>query len=529
MNGYLNIVLHAHLPFVRHPEFEDFLEEDWFYEACLETYMPLLSMFERLHNDKVPFKLTMSITPTLASMMKDSYLMGKLERRIYKLMELIDKEKKRKKDTPFYESILMYEKWIKSNLNVLKQYDFDLTEGFKRFYKSGNIELITCNATHAFLPFMQVLPKLVEAQVKVGVDSFKQTFGFAPRGIWLAECGYYRGVEEILAKNNIDYFFGETHCIMYADEAPKYGVYAPMYTPNLVACFARDPGSSKQVWSAKEGYPGDFDYREFYRDIGFDEDYEYIKPYLHLDGQRRFVGLKYYRITSDSQDLGNKAPYNPSNAQNKVKIHAANFLFNRQKQLEYLNTIMDRKPIINAMFDCELFGHWWWEGINFLEEIFRQAHNVKEFGIEFTNANEYLSNYPTNQMSNLCESSWGYKGYGDVWCEGSNEWIYRLLFEAGIKMVEKATLYKNTKDKKIKRLLNQMARELLLAQASDWAFIMKTGTMVDYAVKRTKLHFKRFDTLLNFLEKKAVDKTFLETIEYRDNIFPKISFRVFSL
>jgi 1,4-alpha-glucan branching enzyme len=137
MSGYINLVLHAHLPFVRHPEFEDFLEEDWFYEACLETYMPLLSMFERLYNDNVPFKLTMSITPTLAAMMKDAYLMGKLERKIYKLKELIGKEKKRKINTPFYESILMYEKWIHTNQEVLEKYDFDLTKGFKRFYKSG--------------------------------------------------------------------------------------------------------------------------------------------------------------------------------------------------------------------------------------------------------------------------------------------------------------------------------------------------------------------------------------------------------
>lgn len=71
MNGYFSLVLHAHLPFVRHPEYEEFLEEDWLYEAISETYIPILKMMERLRNDNIRFDITLTISGTLSNMLKD--------------------------------------------------------------------------------------------------------------------------------------------------------------------------------------------------------------------------------------------------------------------------------------------------------------------------------------------------------------------------------------------------------------------------------------------------------------------------
>ena len=230
--------------------------------------------------------------------------------------------------------------------------------------------------------------------------------------------------------------------------------------------------SSKQVWSAHEGYPGDVDYREYYRDIGFDLDEEYMWEHMHPDGIKHNTGFKYYRITGNV-DLAAKEPYIPAWAENKVKIHAANFVFKREKQMEYLNSHMDRTPIVVAPYDAELFGHWWYEGPYWLEEVIRRVHRSP--GLTLISPADYLERYPKNQFSCPAQSSWGKNGYHEVWLCAENAWIYRHLHHATKRMVEMANRFHNCGNI-YRRALNQAARELMLAQASDWAFIMHTGT-----------------------------------------------------
>src|SRR5262249_25501015 len=148
---------------------------------------------------------------------------------------------------------------------------------------------------------------------------------------------------------------------------------------------------------------------------------------------------------------------------------------------------LDGRPsLIVAPYDAELFGHWWFEGpdwINFLlRKICYDQQTVKTITVP-----EYLDRHPKVQVSQPCPSSWGYKGYSEVWLEGSNAWIYRHLHEGAAPMVELPRQFPHA-DGLLRRALNQAARELLLAQSSDWAFIMKTGTMVEYAVQRTQVH-----------------------------------------
>jgi len=312
---------------------------------------------------------------------------------------------------------------------------------------------------------------------------------------------------------------------MNADPQPQFGVYAPVYTPNGVAAFGRDWESSKQVWSSKEGYPGDADYREYYRDIGFTLDFDYIKPYIHPDGIRINTGMKYWRITGDTEE---KAPYQPQLAKDKAASHAGNFLFNRQKQIEHLYPQMNRKPIIVAPYDAELFGHWWFEGPQWIESLARKIFNDQDT-VEMITPSEYLKEYSTNQVAMPSQSSWGYKGFSEYWLEASNDWIYPHLHEAGRLMKELAErnadlihgdFRKNLKKSALRyRALNQAARELLLAESSDWPFIMKTGTMVSYAEKRFKGHLNRFYKLCNDLSQDSLDEGWLNEIEARDNIF----------
>jgi 1,4-alpha-glucan branching enzyme len=336
----------------------------------------------------------------------------------------------------------------------------------------------------------------------------------------LPECAYQPGDDEILKEAGLKYFFTDSHGILHGTPRPKYGVFAPVYCKSGVACFARDMESSKQVWSSVEGYPGDYDYREFYRDIGFDLDYDYIKPYIHPDGIRINTGIKYFRITGTTND---KRPYDFNRARERAAEHAGNFLFNREKQAEYLFDALGRRPIIVSPYDAELFGHWWFEGPQWLEFLIRKV-SCDQKTIKLVTPPEYLAENPRNQVLAPSMSSWGWKGYAEVWLQGPNDWIYRHLHKASRVMTELAKNYPNADGLK-RRALNQVLRELLLAQSSDWAFIMATGTHVSYAQRRTKGHLLRFFKLTDDIRSEKIDEAFLKELEDRDNIFPEIDYR----
>ncbi len=525
--GYLALVLHAHLPFVRHPEYNDFLEEDWLYEAITETYIPLLDVFEGLDRDGVDWRVTMSVSPTLAAMLSDELLQQRYLNRLDNLLSLTTKELERTRWEPeFHVLAQMYHSRFSRCREVFtRQYDCNLLRGFRRFYEAGRLELITCGATHGYLPLMVQNGASQRVQIEIGCREFERHFGRRPQGIWLPECGYAPGVDELLRQSGIRYFFMDTHGILFAEPRPRYGVYAPLVCPKSgVAALGRDTESSKQVWSAVEGYPGDFSYRDFYRDVGFDLDYDYLKPHLHQIGIRSLLGIKYYKITGKTD---HKLPYNPEEALARAAEHAGNFLFNREKQVEWLSGSMDGRPaLIVAPYDAELFGHWWFEGPDWINFLLRKIHFDQET-IKTITIPEYLERHPRVQIAQPTMSSWGYKGYNEVWLEGSNDWIYRHLHEIAERMVELAKEYPQAEGL-TRRALNQAVRELLLAQSSDWAFIMKTGTMVDYARERTKVHLLNFLHLYDSLNKHEIDEGWLCEIERRHNLFPDVDYRMYA-
>ena len=294
--GYLALVLHAHLPYVRHPEHEHFLEEHWFYEAMTETYVPLIHVFEGLLADGIDFRLTLSLSPTLAAMMRDSLLLDHYARRLDLLVELGHREVERTRgDQALGPLAHMYRDRFTRVRETFRRYDGDLLRAFRGFQDAGRLEIIACTATHMFLPLADRNWAACHAQIELACREHERHFGRRPAGMWLAECGYVRGVDELLRESGVRDFFVDTHGILFADRRPAYGVYAPLYCPTGVAAFGRDVESSKQVWSAQEGYPGDGLYRDFYRDIGYDLDLAYIGPYIHPDGIRHATGYKYQR------------------------------------------------------------------------------------------------------------------------------------------------------------------------------------------------------------------------------------------
>ena len=554
--GYVSFVLHAHLPFIHHPESDDYLEESWLYEAISETYLPLLKYFKMLVDEKVNFRITMSMTPPLLSMLDSKLLQQKYIKYLENLIELSKKEIKR---TTFNQKInnlshYYFERYSEDLRLYRDVFNCDIISQFKHFQDIGVLEIITCGATHGYFPILYVNEKTVRAQIAVGVQTYERFFGRKPRGIWLPECGYVPEADKYLREFGLDYAIVESHGVLYANPTPIYGTLAPIVSPDGFTVFGRDMESSRQVWSSINGYPGDFNYRDFYKDIGYETDYEYIKPYIAHNGVRVHTGIKYHRITGKTD---NKDIYDIQWAKDSAEKQAGHFLNSRTKQIENASKYMDKPPIVLCPYDAELYGHWWYEGPYWLYILFKKVY-YDECNFELITPSEYIDKYPLIQQCTPCRSSWGANGYSEVWLNPSNDYAHKHLHKAGDRMCELAYNFRNVKSdldnleyeiselkkqkksvtkitstKKYKdlklqlRALNQAARELLLLQSSDWLFIITNNTMVDYAHRRIKDHTGRFTRLYNELNSGKIDKKFLEEIELKDAIFPDIDYRIY--
>jgi 1,4-alpha-glucan branching enzyme len=540
--NHLALILHAHLPFVRHPEHEHFLEEDWLFEAITETYIPLLQMMQRLVNDNVPFKFTMSLTPTLAAMLQDELLRERYVRHLDLLIDLATREQKRNANHPPLAELsrFYFDFFTASRRFFVEEWKCNLLEAIRQLRETGALEIIACAATHGLLPLLQKQSNAAaRAQVLIGRDVYVDLFGAAPAGFWLPECAYSSELDSVLQEANIRWFVLDAHGLLLGNPQPQRAIYAPCFTRAGPAAFARDRDSSRQVWSAEEGYPGDPAYREFYRDIGFDLPLEHLGPVAR--GVRKFSGVKYHRITGGRK---NKDLYDRAVAEKAADGHAAHFLEERCAQFRRLAEV-DVDPILVAPFDAELFGHWWFEGPRFLESFIRKtAREQKEFCL--TTPSEYLTAHSTQQTIQPAASSWGDKGHLEVWIDKNNSWIYPHLHAAALRMTKLARenddswkstsanltglasrVLKAQRDRFNERVLKQLARELLLAQSSDWAFLMRTGTACEYATKRTLDHLERFNKLHDQFAAGAVEEKFLADCEWRDNLFRNLNWRYY--
>jgi 1,4-alpha-glucan branching enzyme len=524
--GYLTIVLHAHLPHIRHPEKNYTMEENWLYEAITETYIPLLAYFNNLVDDSIPFKITMSLTPTLCAMLNDELLQNRYVNHINKLIELAEKETRRTRyDSTMNRAAQMYlERFEFCRYIFENQYSRNIIPGFKNLQDAGFLEIMTCAATHGYLPNMRENVNAVRAQIEFAARSYHNFFNRPPRGIWLPECGYYQGLEKILHQHGIRYIFMESHGLLHADPAPASGVHAPVWCKDApVAAFARDMECSRTVWSADDGYPGDPHYREFHKDIGFELDLRYIAPYIDPSGTRIHTGIKYHRVTDKHNP--EKQLYNKENALRRASVHASDFIKKRVDQITRVAKSMNTPPIIAAPYDAELFGHWWFEGPEWLNFLIRKCA-LEQSTFCLTTPSEYLDSHPASHTCAPAFSSWGDGGYSHMWLNESNEWIYPHLHRMEDKMVECARQRKHAGGLE-ERALNQMARELLLAQSSDWAFIMKTGTTVEYATRRVKEHIASFLNLYDQVKNHKIDDGFVRLLESHNNIFGDIDFSVY--
>ena len=519
----VNLILHAHLPYVRHLEYPKFLEENWLFESLNETYIPLLRMFEKLDMEGLGYHVSICFSPTLVTMLTDGPLQERFVDYMNGRIELGEKEAERTlhEDRECHGMALRYLEEARTNLEMFERCGRNILIGYRNLSDRNRVELLTTAATHAYLPIYKNHPTAIKAQVVTGLRTYERVFGQSSKGFWLPECGYYPGLDKVLYDNGVMWCQLASHSVISARDKSIYGGYKPVRLPSGLAGFPRDWSLTSLVWSSVSGYPCDGDNRDFYRDIGYYLPLDYVRPYIHEPEVRVFTGYKYHAITGSTE---NKRFYDYDKAMEKTALHVENYLYSIKRKGLALETSGISDPIFNLCFDAELFGHRWYEGIRFLELFLRRGAECDDIAfttpmLSILDGNEYDSLY-------VNESSWGTGGYSDTWLDASNSWIYRHIMKALDRMEELTHRFPEQGSLK-GRFLNQASREVLLAMASDWPCIMHDRTSVSYAEKRLRNHLGSFNVVYSSMCQNTVNTEWLINAERSSQIFPDMDYTLF--
>jgi 1,4-alpha-glucan branching enzyme len=531
MSRNCSIVLHAHVPWVRHPEVEHCLEEDWLHSAVVETHLPLLEMLFRLREEGVPFKLTLNLSPTLLAMLRDRLLKRRTLAYLDRTLRLCRDEVERGEITGFRELAEIYEDRLhRFRTLFLDEWQGDLIKAYADLRDSGHLEITASAATHGLLPLLMRVPEAVQAQVRAGIRQYVQCFGRMPKGFWLPECAYAPALSQVLKQEGLDWTIVEEHALTSSSQTSDEFPFVPGATPDDLMVFGRDQASSSEVWNADEGFPGDERYRDFMRDIGLEAPIEYLREYLGENGQRQFTGLKYFRA---SREGDNSAIYDPALASRALEEHSVRFISSRGAQLAALEARGVENPIVVCAFDADLFGHWWYEGTEFLERIFRKAATRND--LVFTTPGAYLAAHQdaTFPPASPVSSSWGEGGYFETWTSTENHWVYFEMQKRSEQLARFVRLFEEDRgefsEKMIahrQRCIQILTKELLLAQSSDWGFLMKNEPSREYAEKRTREHLANFDAVWSAALHEG-EEAVLEEIEQANPVFSDLPWNMY--
>jgi len=524
----LSLVLNAHLPFVReytgnHNNSETALlpgtiEENWLFESITETYLPLLEVFDRLEGDHIPFKLGISVSPLLGQMLCDELLMKKFNSNMANRMEFGRQEIERLKDNPGMYDLAKYyfDLAVDRQAAFTTRYEGNILKSLNYYRQKGRVEFLAAPASHAFLPFLCPYPESVQAQLEASQLYYRYTLGISPQGIWLPELGWTKDLDNILRAYSFNYTITDSHGFVLGDPPPSHGSFYPVKTPQNLFVFSRDHLICEELQKVRNN---DL-YRENNRDIGHELPHEQVTCFLTKKGARCDTGYKYWKSGN------NNKLYDHAAAKTEAGKHAGEFVKYCSNHLACAAKHMKEQPIGLMALDADKFGRHWYEGPHFLETMFRRAADNNE--LRFMTPSEYLIQQPLSslEVSMPDYSSWGSNGYAETWLDSSNDWIYRHLNRSADRMVELAERFSEDSGLK-ERALNQAARELLLAQASDWPAMLKRQEHTAYARTQLEGALRNFTTIYEALGSSHIDTEWLTVLERRHNIFPGINYRIF--
>ncbi len=551
--GSFALVLHTHLPFVlghgRWPH-----GSDWLMEVAAGCYLPLLDAIDDAAARGGSPRITLDISPVLAGQLAAPAFRSEFEEYLRARISSARENRQEFAAANQPELAHLAEGWegfYRDRLQQFERLNGDLVGALRALADQGHVTLITCAATHGYLPLLS-REESIALQLRVAVAAHRRHFGRAPDGIWLPECAYRpryewtppvgphkgggrvrrRGIEEFMADAGLKFFITDVHLMRGGSPLSAYRDYYPAlqqlsgpqppsyrpdrtpYRPYLVAsrgghgtatAFVRDPDSTLQVWSRDRGYPGDGSYLEFHK--------------KHFPG-----GLRYWRVTDAKVDLGGKQLYEPARAQERVQAHAGHFV-------DLLRGVLTANPegphaVVCSPYDTELFGHWWFEGPRWLAEVFARLPQARIAPVDCVT---YLETYPPDTTITLLEGSWGEGGDHRVWLNPHTEWTWERIYAAEDEFWTLARQAGTYATEPARRVASQLARELLLMQASDWQFLITTWAARDYAEARIAEHHATFTRLAQALRRllaggamPPAEEEFLAACEAQDFLFPDI-------
>jgi 1,4-alpha-glucan branching enzyme len=537
------LVLNAHLPFVReYRSGEDVLlpdftgngdipvsaslqagsaEEGWFFEALSETYLPLLGVFDRLEADHIPFRMGICLSPLLCQMLGDDLMLKKYLAYTDRQIEFGKKEVERAAGNEALQRLAKryYDAAVDRRIVFTGRYDGNLLRVFDRYHRKGKIEILGTSATHAFLPFLYPYPESIQAQMETAISFYRHRFGRLPQGFWLPELGWTSELDTCLRAYNFSYTITDSHGFVFGKSAPKRGTFYPVRTPGGVFVLGRDFYAAGEL----AGIQAEGPYRDNSRDVGYELPPDDMGPFLSAEGERRQTGFKYWQQTAAR---GQSVLYDPEAAGGKVLEHARVFIEKRCNRLSEAAKQMDEMPVSVCAYNADNFGRFWHEGPRFIEALFRLGAAYRE--IQFMTPGEYIFKQDISAFETSMPdfSSWGENGYAETWLDSSNDWMYRHLIRSIERMAELAERFPDDTGLK-ERTLNQAAREILLAQTSDWPRLLYNQDSTEYARGQIENSLRNFTTIYEALGSNYISTEWLTNLERRHNVFPHINYRVF--
>jgi 1,4-alpha-glucan branching enzyme len=560
-NGNYVLVLHTHLPWVLHhgkwPH-----GEDWLTEAAAECYIPLLNVFNDLMNQGITPKVSLDISPVLCEQLEHPDFKPLFEH--YCNMKIASAEEDERNftnwgwDAHHIWLASFWKNWYSERLNdFIHKYDSSIIKSFAKLQDEGAIEILTCGATHGYLPLLGT-DRSVDLQIHAATENYRKYFNRSPKGIWLPECAYRPsydwqtllpihpfnekhlrpGVEQFLSKYGIDYFITDEDLKKRASYIGSFYNYedksildpysrgwnkteenrTPLQIMNVsssekvgygtASVFTRHHDISMQVWSGAVGYPAEPDYLDFHK--------------KHLGSM-----LRYWRVTDTKADMMYKSLYHPDWIWDKLDKQSNHFIHHIENSVNWFKNSTGNFATLCTPFDTELFGHWWFEGPEFLRMLLKGIHHSP-----FVNAatcSEQLSTIRPLDVSSIPEGSWGVNNNHDVWINEGNKWTWEIIYNNENRLREYYFKYSGEqRTSEIERIMKQALREMMLLQASDWQFLIYTESAKDYSEQRFSFHNSDFNKLLDLADKSstiALDKgdiNYLESTEKRNSIFEEL-------
>ncbi|MDY6795316.1 MAG: 1,4-alpha-glucan branching protein domain-containing protein [Actinomycetota bacterium] len=497
------IFLHSHMPYVRHNG--DWpCGEQWLLEAWAESYLPLWKTIEDITSGLLPGKLALTMTPVLAEQLRDEYLqerlIGYLRNRVSQAGEEVARLKGLGDET---RAALAARHEGRLN-HTLREFEHRfrgrmldvLAEGMD----SGRVEVLASAATHSHLPSLGRDACRV-AQLELGVESYRRHFQRDPSGLWIPECSYTPELDGILDRFSppLSYVILDFRAVESAPEDAFTWEPRLLGDTSLVALL-RDVVAHDLVWTI-EGIPSHSHYRDYMK--------------RDHDG----YGFHYWRITSLQTPLDEKAAYDPGSAEEQAREDARKFVNDIERRRKYIEGLTGGSgpAVIMAGYDTELLGHWWLEGPIWLREVCAIMADGMELPRRVV---EKTVSGPRPTLSPQL-TSWCLKGDFSTWINPRTSETWTRVHAAEERFLDLVNSNAPATAER-KRALAQAARELLLAESSDWTFMITRGKAGNYARERLGNHLNRFHQLERMLEGNHIDMEYLANLEDSDNLFPDL-------